>query len=77
MENVSDGRITNTISNKLASRGLSAPCRLSVQTSRGQVTLSGTVEHAHQITLAMGAASGMTGVRHVISHITVKPQARQ
>jgi hyperosmotically inducible periplasmic protein len=77
MDNVSDGRITNTITGKLASRGLGSPCRVTVQSNHGLVTLAGTVEHAHQVAVAIGAARGMSGVRNVVNHITVRSQARQ
>jgi osmotically-inducible protein OsmY len=72
MTYVSDGRISEMITNKLLARGLSS-CRLTVQTSNGQVTLSGNVEHAHQVRSATAAARGMTGVRRVVNQVIVKP----
>ena len=72
MNNVSDGRISEMITNKLAARGLSS-CRLTVHTSNGQVTLSGTVEHPHQLSAAAAAARGMSGVQRVVNQIVVKP----
>lgn len=77
MHDAKDGRITQTVTNKLASRGFSSPCRLTVQTSSGQVTLSGTVQHAHQKSAAASAISGMAGVRRVVNQITVKPAAKR
>jgi osmotically-inducible protein OsmY len=73
MHSATDDRITQQVTNKLASRGFASPCRLSVQTSNGQVTLSGIVQYAHQKGAAVSAVSGMTGVRRVIDQITVKP----
>ena len=77
MLDAKDGRITQTVTNKLASRGFSTPCRLTVQTSNGQVTLSGMVQHAHQKSAAMSAVSGMAGVRRVIDQMTVKPAVKR
>ena len=76
MHDPKDDRITKTIMNKLASRGFSSPCRLTVQTSNGQVTLSGMVQHAHQKSAAVSAVSGMAGVRRVIDQMTVKLAAK-
>lgn len=75
MDNVSDGRISELVTHKLAARGLSK-CRLTVQTSNGQVTISGVVEHADQMSAAAAAARGMSGVRRVVNQIVVKPALR-
>lgn len=77
MYNVADDQITKTVTNKLATRGLTSPCRVTVQTSHGQVTLSGTVQHAHQIGAATAAVSGMSGVRRVINQIIIKPPLKR
>ena len=77
MHDPNNDRITKTVTNKLATRGFSSPCRVTVQTSNGQVTLSGTVQHGHQIGAATAAVSGMTGVRRVINQITVKPAVKR
>ncbi len=77
MFDANNDRITKTVTNKLATRGFSSPCRVAVQTSNGQVTLSGTVQYAHQIGAAAAAVGGMTGVRRVINQITVKPRVKR
>ena len=77
MHDGKDDRITQTVTNKLASRGYSSPCRVTVQTSNGQVTLSGSVQHAHQKNAAASAISGMAGVRRVINQINIKPAAKR
>jgi osmotically-inducible protein OsmY len=77
MNNSNDDRIKQQVTNKLTSRGLSSPCRVTVQASNGQVTLSGTVQYAHQKSAAMSAISGMTGVRRVIDQMTVKPMVKR
>jgi osmotically-inducible protein OsmY len=75
MHDPKDSRITQTVTNKLASRGF-GPCRLNVQTSNGQVTLKGIVQYAHQKGAAVSAISGMAGVRRVIDQMTVKPAVK-
>lgn len=77
MHDANDDRITKTVTNKLATRGLSSPCRVTAQTSNGQVTLTGTVQHAHQIGAATAAVSGMSGVRRIINQITLKPRVKR
>ena len=77
MHNATDGRITQQVTNKLASRGFSSPCRLTVHTANGQVTLTGIVQYAHQKSAAVSAISGMTGVRRVIDQMTVKPAVKR
>ena len=77
MNSSNDDRIKQQVTNKLTSRGLSSPCRVTVQASNGQVTLSGTVQYAHQKGAAVSAISGMTGVRRVIDQMTVKPAVKR
>jgi osmotically-inducible protein OsmY len=66
-----DQTITNQIMLKLANRGIRSPCKVTVQTKKGDVTLSGTVQFAHQKTAALQAATGITGVRRVTDQTTV------
>jgi osmotically-inducible protein OsmY len=77
MHDPKDDRITRTVTNKLESRGFSSPCRLTVQTANGQVTLTGIVQYPHQKNAAVSAISGMAGVRRVIDQMTVKPAAKR
>jgi osmotically-inducible protein OsmY len=72
-----DVAITGQVNNKLAGRGIRSPCHVGVQTQDGNVTLSGTVQYAHQKTAAVQVASGVTGVRRVADQITVKPSDQQ
>ena len=50
---------------------------LKVCTSNGLVTVTGIVQYAHQKIGAMKAIAGMTGIRRVVSQVTVKPAARR
>jgi osmotically-inducible protein OsmY len=73
---VSDRSIISQVTNKLAGRGLCAPCKLVVASRNGEVTLSGTVHHAHQKGTAVQVAAQVGGVRRVIDRLTVKVPAR-
>jgi osmotically-inducible protein OsmY len=68
-----DARITTTIKGKLlAERDLSS-LGISVNTTGGVVTLSGTVTSAEQISKAMLVAMQTDNVREVVSTLQVKP----
>jgi len=68
-----DARITAAIKGKLvANRDLSA-LSISVNTTAGVVTLSGTVPSAEAISKAMLLAMETDGVKEVISTLQVKP----
>jgi hyperosmotically inducible periplasmic protein len=70
-----DARITAAIKTKLiADRDLSA-LSISVNTTEGRVTLSGTVASTADIGRAMVLALETEGVREVISTLQVKPRA--
>jgi osmotically-inducible protein OsmY len=73
---ISDRALAQQVNLKLAQRGLRAPCRVDAQARRGDVTLSGTVQYAHQKTSAVQIASAMAGVRRVIDCLTVKAQVK-
>jgi osmotically-inducible protein OsmY len=66
-----DQTITNQVMMKLAKRGFRAPCNVRVQTKRGEVTLTGTVQFPHQKGAAVQAATGVTGVRRVTDQTTI------
>lgn len=74
---VSDGAIVRQVNNKLASRGVRAPCHVMVNSKNGDVTLSGNVQFAHQKGAAMHAAAGVSGVRRVIDQMTVQPHSKR
>jgi osmotically-inducible protein OsmY len=44
---------------------------VTVQTRKGEVTLTGTVQFSHQKVAAQQAATGVTGVRRVIDNTTI------
>src|SRR6266566_3193915 len=70
-----DARVTAAIKAKLvASRDLSA-LNISVNTTSGIVTISGTVQTPEDISKAMLLAMETDGVREVVSTLQVKPPA--
>lgn len=68
----SDSIITQQVNLKLSNRGIRSPCKVIVQTHNGDVTLSGTVQHSHQKSAAVQAASGVMGVRRVTDQTKVQ-----
>jgi osmotically-inducible protein OsmY len=66
-----DQTITNQVQLKLANRGIRFPCTVLVQTKKGEVTLSGTVQFPHQKPAAVRAATGVPGVRRVTDSMSV------
>jgi osmotically-inducible protein OsmY len=74
---VQDKTITRQVLGKLAGRGLNAPCKVTVETNKGQVTLSGTVQYDHQKASAVQAINGISGVRRVVDRLTVKAAAKR
>jgi osmotically-inducible protein OsmY len=71
-----DTKISLQITNKLAGRGITTPCRVTVASNKGEVTLTGTVQHPHQRKAAEQAATGITGVRRVMNQLVVKVEKR-
>ena len=69
---IQDRTITRQVQGKLAGRGLGTPCRIAVDTSKGEVTLSGTVGTAQQKATAVQTANLISGVRRVVDRLTVK-----
>ena len=67
-----DDVITQQVNQKLANRGIRSPCKVTVLTRNGDVTLSGTVQFAHQKSAAVQAATGVRGVRRVTDQTQVK-----
>jgi hyperosmotically inducible protein len=77
MRGSEDQTITQQLNNKLATRGLGSPCHVTVQCNNGAVTLSGSVQDAHQKGSAVKVAAGIQGVRRVINQLTVKPLTKK
>jgi hyperosmotically inducible protein len=69
-----DARITAAIKGKLVTSDLPG-LSISVNTTAGVVTLSGTVPSAEAISKAMLVAMETDGVKEVISTLQVKPKS--
>jgi hyperosmotically inducible protein len=68
-----DARITTTIKAKLVADPDLSALSISVSTTDGQVTLSGSVSSPEKIAKAMQLALGVDGVQKVVSTLQVKP----
>lgn len=69
-----DARITTTIKAKMVADPDLSALSISVGTTAGRVTLSGTVSSPEKIAKAMQLAMGVDGVHEVVSTLQVKPQ---
>ncbi len=69
---VQDRTITRQVQSKLMGRGLGVPCRIAVETSKGEVTLSGSVQQPQQKVTAVQLTSAISGVRRVIDRLIIK-----
>jgi osmotically-inducible protein OsmY len=76
MRGSQDQLIIQLLNNKLASRGLSSPCHVAVHIKNGEVTLSGSVQYAHQKDSAAKLATGIRGVSRIVNQLTVMPLKR-
>jgi osmotically-inducible protein OsmY len=65
----SDPKIIQFITQKLTSCGIRAPSRVVVSSVNGQVTLTGSVQFAHQRQAVLHATRGVDGVRRVIDSL--------
>lgn len=74
---ISDSALAQQVNQKLAARGIRSPCKVQVGVAHGDVTLNGSVQHAHQKSAAVQTASSMSGVRRVIDQLTVKPHVKR
>jgi osmotically-inducible protein OsmY len=73
---VQDKTITRQVQGKIATRGLGPPCRILVDTIKGMVTLTGTVQYAQQKATAVQAAQGVSGVKRMIDRLIVKAKGQ-
>lgn len=75
-EPVADPAITQKVMQQLSARGLRTPCRINVQTRKGEVTLSGSVQYPHQRDAAIAAIRSVDGIRKVHDQIKVRPPVK-
>lgn len=67
-----DLKLTQTVNNKLAMRGIRSPCNVTVTTKGGEVTLTGSVTQPHMKQAAAQVATSTNGVKRVINQLIVK-----
>jgi osmotically-inducible protein OsmY len=58
-------------------RGLRTPCRIVVSSQNGDVTLTGSIQFAHQRSAATQAAANVPGVRRVVDQLKVTPVVKR
>ena len=70
--NVKDPMVSQKVKEKLSSMGILPPCRVTVASNKGRVTLSGTIQYEHQRHIAVHAAK-VSGVQGVTDQMQVIP----
>ena len=75
-ERVKDSVISQKVKEKLSGAGIRAPCKIAVASSNGQVTVSGSIQHEHQRSLALRAIRGVAGVQRVVDQMRLIPSAQ-
>jgi osmotically-inducible protein OsmY len=73
----SDRALSQQVTQRLAMRGIRSPCRVTVTTSNGEVTLAGELQYAHQRGAATQAAANIPGVRRVVDRMKIKPHVKR
>ncbi len=63
---IPDPKITQQVTQRLASCGIRSPSRVTVASANGEVTLSGIVQYQHQRQSALHATRAVAGVRRVV-----------
>ena len=73
---VRDPTISQKVSEKLSSLGVRAPCRVTVASNKGNVTLSGTIQYEHQRQIAVRAIKAVAGVQRVVDQMQLISSGR-
>ncbi len=71
-----DIKLTQSVINKLAMRGIRTPCKVTVTVEKGLATLTGTVTQPHQKIAAASVASSTSGIKRVLNQLVVKAAER-
>jgi osmotically-inducible protein OsmY len=71
---VSDNSITQRIGQQLCNQGVRPPCHVTAVTSKGNVTLSGTIQYEHQRRMVLHATRAVVGVQRVVDLLRVIPK---
>ena len=73
---IQDPAISQKVQEKLQSLGVRAPSHVMVASSKGNVTLSGTLQYEHQRHVAVRATRAVTGVQRVVDQMQVIPSGQ-
>ena len=73
---VPDETLLQKVTQQLSNRGLRSPCKIAVAARNGDVTLTGTLQYAHQRQAALQATRSVSGVRRVVDQLLVKPKPK-
>jgi osmotically-inducible protein OsmY len=73
---IQDPMVSQRVSERLASLGVRAPCRVTVVSNKGNVTLSGTIQYEHQRNIAVRAIKAVAGVQRVVDQMQVIPSGQ-
>jgi len=71
---IDDPTISRKVTEKLSGAGIRAPCRVTVASSKGSITLSGSIQFEHQRHAALRAVKSVTGVQRVVDQMKVTPK---
>jgi osmotically-inducible protein OsmY len=71
---IDDSTISRKVTEKLSSSGIRAPCRVTVASSKGNITLAGSIQYEHQRHAALRAVKSVTGVLRVMDQMKVTPK---
>jgi osmotically-inducible protein OsmY len=71
-----DPVLSQKVIERLSSLGMRAPCRVTVVSNKGSVTLSGAIQYEHQRRMALRAASTVTGVQRVVDQMRTIPNGQ-
>jgi osmotically-inducible protein OsmY len=76
-EKTQDPVISRKVSEKLSCLGVRAPCRVTVVSDKGKVTLSGTIQYEGQRQVALRGIKGVAGVESVVDKMQLIPRVPQ
>lgn len=74
---VSDRTILQKVNQRLERMSSGAQSRITASVSRGDVTISGTLQYEMQRSPLIRAATSVPGIRRVIDHLQVAPPKKK
>ena len=75
-EKVKDNVISQKVKEKLSGAGIRAPSQVTVVSTNGQVTVSGSIQYEHQRPIALRAIRGVAGVQRVVDQMRLLPSVQ-